>query len=467
MQTSAEGHLRLLQRFVDQPAQVKQIHSRLVITGHLLLNSAAAPPPSPATSTWLPTLLYNALVRSYSRSGQPHEALVLFTHMLAHRAPPNSLTFPPLVKSSVLLPSWGRPLHAQAIRRGVSWDPFIKTSFINFYARIGRLADALQVFDEIPNPCLVAWNAKLDALCRNEAMGSALSVFNSMPELDVVSWTSLISGLSSNGNFHEAIDIFRKMNLRPNEATYVSVLSSCAHLQGGGGLRKGKQIHGHLIRCESELSVFVGTAIVDLYGKTGCLRNAEKVFDRMGVRKVFTWNAMISSLACNGEERQGLGMFGEMLSNGLKPNALTFISVLTACARGQFVESGLELYRSMTKDFGLEPLMEHYGCIVDLLGRAGLLSEASEFIESMPFEPDASVLGALLGACKIHGAIDLGNRVGRKLLEIQHGQRCGRTIALWNILAESNEWNSAANLRKAIVESGIEKIPGFSFLDSL
>lgn len=355
----------------------------------------------------------------------------------------------------------------QAIRRGVLWDPFIKTSFLSFYARVGRLVDAEKVFDEIPNPCLVARNAMLDALCRNGEVRSAVDMFHSMPEHDVISWTSLVSGLSSNGYFYEAIGFFRRMNVRPNEATYVSVLSSCANLPGQGGLSNGKQIHSYIIRHESELTVFTGTALVDLYGKTGCLEYARKVFDRMDVRKVCTWNAMISSLACNGEEKRALDMFGEMISNGLKPNSLTFVSVLTACARGQFVDLGLELYRSLLRDFGLEPIMEHYGCMIDLLGRAGLLREATEFIESMPFEPDSSVLGALLAACKIPRAIDLSRRLGRKLLDIQHTHRCGKSVMLCNIHAESNEWNSAAVLRKAMVESGVQKIPAFSILDPL
>ncbi|KAK4755624.1 hypothetical protein SAY87_009381 [Trapa incisa] len=467
MRISGDGLLILLQQFIDRPAQIKEIHCCLIVSGYLLLNSAAAQPP-PRISRWLPTLLFNSLIRSYSHSGQPFESLMLFTYMLACQAPPNSMTFPPVIKSAVSLRrQWGPALHAQTIGRGVSWDPFVKTSFINFYARVGQLVDAEKVFDEISRPCLVARNAMLDALCKNGEVRSAVNMFDSMPEHDVVSWTSLVSGLSSNGFFYEAIHFFSNMNLRPNEATYMSVLSSCANFQGQGGLCIGKQIHSYIVRHESELTTFIGTALVDLYGKTGCLAYSRRVFDQMDTRKVCTWNAMISSLSCNGEENLALGMFDEMVLGGWKPNSLTFVAVLTACARGQLVESGLELYRLMSEGFGLEPMMEHYGCVVDLLGRAGLLGEAIEFMESMPFEPDDSVLGALLAACKIPRAVDLSKRLGRKLLGIQHTNICGKSVLLSNIHAESREWNSAADVRKAMAESGTRKIPAFSMLDSL
>ncbi|KAF3950494.1 hypothetical protein CMV_023762 [Castanea mollissima] len=312
----------------------------------------------------------------------------------------------------------------------------------------------------------------LDAFGKNGDMGSAFLLFNCMPKRDVVSWTSIINGFERNGCFSEAIKFFQKMIthedvmaclVRPNEATYVSVLSSCANLNGGGALSSGKKIHGYVIRNEIELTVFTGTALIDLYGKTGCLRNAVNVFNQMVVKEVCTWNAMITTLASNGREMEALDMFEKMKMKGQHPNEVTFVAVLTACARGKFVELGLKLFQSMLHEFGIVAIMEHYGCVVDLLGRAGLLKEATDFIRSMPFEPDGSVLGALFGACKIHGAIELGTAVGQRLLELQpwHG---GRFMVLSNINAGVERWDHATDFRKAMAVAGIQKIPAYSLM---
>ncbi|KAK9155625.1 hypothetical protein Sjap_003105 [Stephania japonica] len=315
----------------------------------------------------------------------------------------------------------------------------------------------------------------LDAFGKNGDMGSALVLFRQMPMRDVVSWTSIVSGFRSNGCFVEAIRFFRDMMhhedilggvVTPNEATLVSALSCCANLEGGGALIQGKQIHCYIIRNDVELTVFLGTALISMYGRSGCLGNAVEVFDRMIVKEVCTWNAAICSLASNGRAKQALDVFQKMKRERTWPNEVTFVALLTACARGKFVELGLQLFESMSCEFGVVPKMEHYGCVVDLLGKAGLLEEASKFVDRMPFEPDASVLGALLGACKVHGAVELAYSVGRKLLELQP-QHCGRYIVLSNIYAEAGNWGSAAELRKVMLESGISKIPAYSCIGSM
>ncbi|KAK2649261.1 hypothetical protein Ddye_016750 [Dipteronia dyeriana] len=254
--------------------------------------------------------------------------------------------------------------------------------------------------------------------------------------------------------------------VRPNEATYVSVLCSCAGLVQGGGLSLGKQVHGYIVRNESVFSVFTGTALIDLYGKAGCSESAMRVFNPMVFRAVCTWNAMIASLARNCGVMDALDMFEELRKHGVCVNGVTFVADLTDCARAKLVELGLQLFHSMSSEFGVVPIMEHYGCVVDLLGRAGHLSEADEFIRRMPLELDASVLGALLGTCKIHSAVELGHEVGKRLLELQP-RHCGRFVVLSNILAGVERWSHAADLRKAIVDDGIRKIPAYSLIDSM
>ncbi|GAV69701.1 PPR domain-containing protein/PPR_2 domain-containing protein/PPR_3 domain-containing protein [Cephalotus follicularis] len=465
MPYSSEFLLQCLQHCIRHHVQTKQIHSLLITKGHLINNTK-----NTSTSKWQSTLLYNTLIRAHLNFKKPYNSLLLFTHMLAHQAPPNSHTFPPLLKAAASsLHTLGTSLHTQALKWGVLIDPFIQTSLLNFYAQVGNLYIARKVFDEISNPCAVECNAMINACCKSGEMGSAVLILNSMPKRDVVSWTSVINGFVMNGCSVEAVQFFRKMmccSVRPNEATYVTVLSLCANLGIGGGLCRGKQIHGHIVRNELALTVFMGTSLIDLYGKQGCLESAIRVFDRMMDREVCTWNAMISSLASNGREMQALDMFEKMEVEALCPNEVTFVAVLTACARAKLVDIGLELFQSMSREFGILPLMEHYGCVVDLLGRAGLLREANEFVKNMPFEPDASVLGALLGACKIHVSIDIGTEVGKRLLEMRP-QHCGQYVVFANINAEVERWGPAADLRKSMVEAGIKKIPAHSVIDSL
>lgn len=398
--------------------------------------------------------------------------------MLSHRAPPNSLTFPLVIKaasSSLPLASFlGLTLHPQSLKRGVSDDPFVLTSFVSMYGEIHDIVSARKVFDEIPQPCVVSYNAMIDAFAKNGDMGSAVSLFWRMSSRDVFSWTSIISGYGKNKCFLEAIEFFRKMvwhedmiygNLAPNEATLVSILSCCSNVQNARALHIGKEIHGYMSKNEQELTVFMRTALIAFYGKMGCFEYVNAIFNMTLVKEVCTWNAMISSLGLNGKEKDALDMFTLMIEKGLCPNEVSFVGVLSACARAKFVDLGMEIFNSMKLKFGIVPRMEHYGCVVDLLGRAGLLKEAQEFIKTMPFEADPSVLGALLGACRLHGATELGDEVGRHLLKLQP-HHCGRYVILSSIYAGAERWQNASSLRKDMIDLGIQKIPAYSMIQS-
>ncbi|KAG6390953.1 hypothetical protein SASPL_148699 [Salvia splendens] len=473
LQSHPELLLHLLQRFNGYASkcskQVEQVHSLLITHGYLLIRDL-----------WVNTLLYNTLVRTYLNLSRPHSSLSLFREMLHNQAAPSSYTFPSVLKAvaSSLSKSYGTSrigysLHAQCVERGLLGDPFVRTSFLSLYSQFGDIRSAHKVFDEIPQPCIVSINAMLDAFGKSGNMDLAISMFFSMPKRDVYSWTSIINGYAQNECFMEAIKFFAKMMrdedvirgfLRPSEATFVSVLSSCANSDDGSVLYQGKQIHGYMVRNEKELSVFSGTTLISFYGKMGCLSYAFQVFNGMSVKKVCAWNAMLCSLASNGRESQALEMFEKMKSSGLCPNEVTFVCVLSACARAKLVDLGMELFQAISRDFSLKPTMEHYGCVVDLLGRAGLLKEAYEFVRSMPFEADASVLGALLGACRVHGDVDLGNEIGRRLLDLQP-EHCGRYVLLSNIYAGAEIWDHAAAWRKTMVHAGIQKIPAISMAD--
>lgn len=475
MSTSLKALARLLYKYRKRPAQLDQVHALLVTTGFFF-----HPSPLPdGGDGGVPVFVYNILIAgSLLGEGRPDgggTALRLFTQMLAQQTHPNVYTFPPLVKSITSSPgvSNGRVLHAQLVRRGLVADNFVNSGMVKLYAQSGDVTAARKVFDENPRPDVASCNAMLDSLCKNGDVGSAKRIFDRVRLRDVVSWTTLINGFLVNGLPEAAIRLFREMAAggagvapppRPNEATLVCALSACASSRLLP-LIAGKQLHGYILRRGVRLTAFLGTALVDMYGKRGRVRCAASVFEAVAEREVCTWNAMVSALACNGEEARALGLFDAMAAQGVRPNGVTFVAVLTACARARLVGAGMALFASMSRDHGIAPAMEHCGCVVDLLGRAGLLDEAAEFIEGMPFAADASVWGALLGACRLHGNAALAAVAGARLLALQPGH-AGRYAVLWNTYAGVGMWGSAARLKESMERAGVKKTAGCSWLET-
>ncbi|XP_020097049.1 putative pentatricopeptide repeat-containing protein At1g10330 [Ananas comosus] len=430
----------LLKKHLFHASKLHQIHTLLITSGFLafpLLSQSQSrcggTTTNTTTTTTTTTFVYNCLLRAYLRNGQSSSAaLHLFVQMLAHGHQPNHHTFPSLIKFSSSSPSpsyAGCALHAQCLRRGLLADNFISCSLVKYYAQLGHLNEARKSFDEMPHPDMACHNAMLDAFCANGDIISARRLFESMSTRDVISWTIIINGHSRNRCFREAIGLFRRLMresrrsdivtaVTPNEATLVSVLSACANLHGPEGLAIGIEIHGGIIRREAQLTAFLGTALIDMLG-----------------------------------------------AEGQPPNHITFIAVLTACARAGLVETGLRLFEMMVSKHGVTPLMEHYGCVVDLLSRNGLLNQAVEFIKRMPMAADASVWGALQGACKLYGDVELGAKVGRRLMALQP-ENAGRYMILRNIYAGEGRWNHAAELREIMEQAGVKKMVGQSCVGS-
>lgn len=253
--------------------------------------------------------------------------------------------------------------------------------------------------------------------------------------------------------------------LTPNEAMLVSVLSASANLDGLSAQLNGREIHGYIIRNEAPLTAFLGTALIDMYNKHGLLSYCTSIFKATVEKEVCTWNAMISALACNGKATEALILFEEFRAADMHPNHITFVAVLTACSRQKLVETGLEWFKAMHSRFGVVPLMEHYGCVADLLARAGFLKEAVEFISRMPFEADASVWGALLGSCKVHEDARLVDNVRKELVGLHFGSS-GRNMILRNLYAAAERWNDAAEIKIAWEKSGMRKPTGHSWIVS-
>ncbi|TYG61427.1 hypothetical protein ES288_D07G147400v1 [Gossypium darwinii] len=307
-------------------------------------------------------------------------------------------------------------------------------------------------------------NALVDMYMKCGDADSARKLFDKMPVKNVVSWNSMISGLVQQGQFKEALHVFHDMQrigLRPDSVTLVAVLNACSNL---GKLELGKWVHAYIDKNQIKADGFVGNALVDMYAKCGNAEQAFGVFQGMECKDVFSYTAMIVGFAMNGEAERALDIFAEMPMVGIKPDEVTFVGVLSACSHAGMVEEGWRHFEDMSRVYNLEPQTEHYGCMVDLLGRAGLISEAEVFIANMPIEPDAFVWGALLGACSIHGKVELGEAIMKKLVAIEP-VRDGAYILMSNIYSSANRWKDALKLRKAMKERKMKKAPGCSLIE--
>ncbi|KAF5182429.1 Pentatricopeptide repeat-containing protein [Thalictrum thalictroides] len=342
-------------------------------------------------------------------------------------------------------------------RNTVTWN-----SMISGFAKCGFVSMARKLFDEMPQRNIVSWNSMISAYAQSGELELARSLFNEMPERDVFSWSCMISGYAQCYRGEDALKLFKNMiyesGTKPNEVTLVSVLSACGHLTA---LDQGKWIHGYIRRNGMRLNDNLGAALIDMYAKCGCAETAFEVFLKLDHRNVSTWNALITGFAINGIARKALEAFVEMQRSETKPNSITFVGVLMACCHGGLVEEGRQHFGSMLKDYGIQPEMKHYGCMIDLLGRAGLLVEAEAIVKGMPMNPDVTVLGALLGACRIHGNIEMADKLRDDFLEMK-SREAGCHILLSNIYAAASRWIDASDMRGILKVNEIKKEPGFS-----
>ncbi|WOK94431.1 hypothetical protein Cni_G03133 [Canna indica] len=383
----------------------------------------------------LDTHTCNSLIKSYTQSNSHLLSLLVFTSMLRSSVPPDLLTFPPLLKSisQLHLPPLGRSVQACIIKIGPHPSVFVNTALVSMYCSFGRVDDARQVFSE-------------------------------MPQRNSVTWNAMITGYVHNRRFREAHQLFSRMlrsGVELGEVTVVCALTACSHL---GALSQGIWIHDYIKNHGLRLNVFVGTALIDMYMKCGVIDEALKVFSAMRVKNVFTWNALMSGYAMNGEGEAALKAFDEMTEENMKPDGITFLALLCACCHQGFVERGRKLFIGMEKDFGLRPRIEHYGCMVDLLGRAGLLKEAYDLVQRMPMKSDAAIWRALVAACRIHGDLQLGELAIRKLLalEPENGENY---ILFSNLLARNRRWTDVGKVRQMMRKKGIKKDPGCSSIE--
>ncbi|XP_058110991.1 pentatricopeptide repeat-containing protein At5g48910 [Magnolia sinica] len=421
---------------------------------------------------------WNTIIRAFSESDEPFEALVIYHRMLCDEsAKPNHYTFPPVLKACARVTGIeeGKQIHGQIIKRGLDCDGFVRSNLVRMYVFCGVMDDAHRLFnrsvesddawsDDVREGNVVLWNVVIDGYIRLGATEDARRLFDKMPQRSLVSWNGMIAGYAQNGFFKEALEIFHEMqmaNVQPNYVTLVSILPAISRL---GALDMGKWVHAFAEKNKIEVDDVLGSALIDMYSKCGSIDKALQVFRGLPQRNSVTWSTIIGGLAMHGQAKDALDHFLQMELAGVMPSDVAFIGVLSACSHAGLVDEARSYWNKMTRVYGLRPRIEHYGCMVDLFGRAGLLQEAEELVLNMPMKPDDVIWKALLGACRIHGNVEMGECVAKRLMELApHDGGC--YVLLSNMYASLGRWEAVAEVRLMMKEMDIRKDPGCSWIE--
>ncbi|KAE8720114.1 putative ATP-dependent DNA helicase HFM1-like [Hibiscus syriacus] len=348
---------------------------------------------------------WSAIIARYSQSGDHLEALKLFRKMVQEGFKPTISCFSCILSTLASLENLraGRNIHAHVKKMGIQGDVFISSSLVDLYCKCGDIEDGRLVFDSIENKNVVSWNSMLGGYCMNGQIDEAKYLFDNMPSRNNVSWGAIIGGYVEHKQYDKVFEVFNEMLLSgesPTKQTFSSVLSACASV---ASLEKGKDIHGKILKQGFHYDVYLGTALTDMYAKSGDIESSKQVFDRMPGRNEFSWTVMIQGLAESGLAKESLSLFGEIeRSSSVAPNELMLLSILFAYSHCGLVDKGLKFFGEMESVYGIRPKGRHYTCVVDMLSRSGRLYEAEELINSMPFQPEANALAALLSGCKTY-----------------------------------------------------------------
>ncbi|XP_077229243.1 pentatricopeptide repeat (PPR) superfamily protein [Tasmannia lanceolata] len=435
---SACGHERMLKLG-------KQVHGLAIIKGYETHVSVS-----------------NVLISMYSKCGIIHDANMIFENMVERNVIswttmisineenavslfnemrwdevyPNDVTFVGLIHAIAEenFVNEGQLIHGFCIKTGFFNELNVCNSFITMYAKFKSMEDSRKVFDELNYRDIVSWNTLISGYAQNELCEEAVQAF---------SWSILES--------------------KPNQFTFGSALSAIASAEPIS-LTYGRRCHCCIIKLGLDTNVIVSGALVDMYAKRGSIDESQQVFDDIPNRSLVAWTAIISAHARHGNYEQVMGLFKKMEGACVHPDSITFLGVLAACGRRGMVDTGCQVFNSMVREHQIEPSPEHFACMVDMVGRAGRLEEAEEFVKQMPTKPGLSVLQSLLGACRIHGNVEMGKRVAEALLEMKP-MESGAYVSISNLFAEKGDWEKVAKIRKGMRQSGVRKEVGFSWVD--
>ncbi|TYH61305.1 hypothetical protein ES332_D07G042600v1 [Gossypium tomentosum] len=379
---------------------------------------------------------WNAMIAGYVQAGQYEDALAFFKEMIEANVVPNESTLVTVLSGCAQSGSleMGKWVRSWIDDHGLGFNIHIVNALIDMYSKCGDL-------------------------------DTASDLFKGLEQRDVISWNVMIGGYTHMSCHKEALGLFQRMlqsNIEPTDVTFLSILPACASL---GALDLGKWIHAYIdknIQYSDNISIW--TSLIDMYAKCGSIEAAQQVFNSMKHRSLASWNAMISGLAMHGLAEKALELFSRMTNEGYKPDNITFVGVLSACSHAGLLDLGRQYFSSMVQDYAISPDLQHYGCMVNLLGRAGLFDEAEALIQNMEMKPDGAIWGSLLGACRVHKRVELGESVAKHLFELEP-ENPGVYVLLSNIYAGAGRWDDVARIRTLLNNKGMKKVPGCSSIE--
>lgn len=378
---------------------------------------------------------WSFMISRCAQTDQSDVAVDLFRRMRQAFVMPNEFTLASMLQAcaSMVNLNMGKQIHSLVFKIGLNFNVFVSNALIDAYAKCERMEDSVVLFEESNN--------------KND-----------------VTWNTMIVGYRQLGDGEKALLMFKDMlehELLPTEVTYSSTLCACACL---AAVDPGMQIHAFIIKTKFDQDSVVSNSLVDMYAKCGNIKPARLVFDMMEKLDEVSWNAMISAYAMHGLGREALRLFEGMQKTECKPNKLTFVGVLSACSNMGLLDEGKAYFNSMIQDYGIEPCIEHYTCMVWLLGRSGNLDKAMKLIAEMPFEPSIMIWRAMLGACVIHNDVDMGKVAAKHVLEMEPQDEAAYVL-LSNIYASAKRWGNVAYVRKSMKKKGVKKEPGLSWVE--
>nr|CAD1842099.1 unnamed protein product [Ananas comosus var. bracteatus] len=386
-------------------------------------------------------VVFNAMIAGFSRletkigSGLSKEALLLFSVMQRRGMRPSKFTFSSVIRACSLVNGFefGKQIQGQLFKYNFQSDEYIGSALIDLYSNSGSIEEGLRCF-------------------------------HSVPEQDIVTWTSMISGCVQNEQFEKALSLFHELlckGRKPDLFTLSSVMSACANLTVA---RTGEQIQCFATKAGFDQFTIIGNSRIYMYARAGDVDAATKTFSEMESRDAISWSAVISSHAQHGCARDALMLFEEMEDRRVAPNEITFLAVLTACSHGGLVDEGFRYFESMKIDYNLGPSVKHCSCIVDLLGRAGRLADAEDFILDTGFDTDPVIWRSLLASCRVHGDIERGRRVAERVMELEP-TASSSYVLLYNMYLDTGKLSLAMKTRDLMKERGVKKEPGLSWIE--
>ncbi|PKA65748.1 Pentatricopeptide repeat-containing protein [Apostasia shenzhenica] len=374
---------------------------------------------------------WTALISGYAQNGNNERAAIIFRDMRKDGSEPNDFTFSTILSASPFIsPS---QIHSQVIKTKYECVPSVGTALLDAYSKLGYTHEAFLVFRKIK-------------------------------EKDIVTWTAMLACFAQSGDTEGSIKLFMEMmyqKVKPNEFTLSSIINVCS--SATASVDQGRQFHSISIKFKQQDSICVSSALLTMYAKKGSIETAYRIFERQPSRDLVSWNSMISGFAQHGYGKKALEIFRELENQGLEMDGITFIGVIMACTHTGLVEEGRKYFDSMVEDHGIRATMEHYACMVDLYGRAGKLEEAMEVIEGMPFKSDERIWRILLGACRVHRNVELGEIAAEKLIDLEP-QDPAAYVLLSNIYAAAGNWEKRGRVRRMMEVRKVKKEAGRSWI---